>query len=63
MNLNCLATKQSVKEVLIGRAVKTTIQKLYDKDFFDNYDNADVVLKYYPLIIFLCKVMKNVDLT
>ena len=37
--------KQSVEEVLIQRAVKTTIQILYDKGFFDNYQNADKVLE------------------
>ena len=35
--------KQSVEEVLIQRAVKTTIQILYDKGLFDNYANADNV--------------------
>ena len=33
--------KQSVEEILIQRAVKTTIQILYDKGLFDNYANAD----------------------
>ena len=37
--------KQSVKEILIQRAVKTTIQILYDKGLFDNYANADKVLE------------------
>ena len=37
--------KQSVEEVLIQRAVKTTIQILYDKGLFDNYQNADKVLE------------------
>ena len=37
--------KQSVEEILIQRAVKTTIQILYDKGFFDNYANADKVLE------------------
>ena len=37
--------KQSVEEVLIQRAVKTTIQILYDKGLFDNYANADKVLE------------------
>ena len=36
--------KQSVEEILIQRAVKTTIQILYDKGLFDNYANADKVL-------------------
>ena len=37
--------KQSVEEVLIQRAVKTTIQILYDKGLFENYANADKVLE------------------
>ena len=37
--------KQSVEENLIQRAVKTTIQILYDKGLFDNYANADKILE------------------
>ena len=37
--------KQSVEEILIQRAVKTTIQTLNDKGLFDNYANADKVLE------------------
>ena len=37
--------KQSVEDILIQRAVKTTIQLLYDKGLFDNYQNADKVLE------------------
>ena len=37
--------KQSVEEILVQRAVKTTIQLLYDKGLFDNYANADKVLE------------------
>ena len=37
--------KQSVEEILIQRAVKITIQILYDKGQFDNYANADKVLE------------------
>ena len=37
--------KQSVEEILIQRAVKTTIQILYDKGLFDNYQNADKILE------------------
>ena len=33
--------KQSVEEILIQTAVKTTIQILYDRGLFDNYANAD----------------------
>ena len=36
--------KQSV-EILIQRAVKTTIQILYDKGLFDNFQNADKILE------------------
>ena len=37
--------KQSVEEILIQRAVKTTIQILYDKRLFDNFQNSDKVLE------------------
>ena len=37
--------KQSVEDVLIQRAVKTTIQILYDKGLFYNFQNAQEVLK------------------
>ena len=37
--------KQTVEEILIQRAVKTTIQILYDKGLFDNFQNADKVLE------------------
>ena len=37
--------KQNVEDILIQRAVKTTIQILYDRGLFDNYDNADKVLE------------------
>ena len=37
--------KQAVEEILIQRAVKTTIQILYDKGLFDNYANADKILE------------------
>ena len=36
--------KQSEEEVLSGRAVKTTIQILYDKGFFDLYEIPDKIL-------------------
>ena len=39
--------KQSVEEILIQRAVKTTIKILYDKRLFDNFQNADDVLEYF----------------
>ena len=37
--------KQTLEETLIQRAVKTTIQILYDKGIFDNFQNADNVLE------------------
>ena len=37
--------KQSVEQSLIRRAVKTTLQIFYDKGLFDNFNNADEVLK------------------
>ena len=44
-----LSNKQSVEEVLIEKAVKTTIQVLHNKGLFDNYKygNAHQVLKDY----------------
>ena len=41
--------KQFVEDILIQRAVKTTIQILYDKSLFDNYANADKVLEDFFL--------------
>ena len=37
--------KQNVEYILIQRAVKTTIQILYDKGLFDKFQNADKVLE------------------
>ena len=37
--------KQSVEDILIQRAVKTTIQVLYDRGSLANYANADKVLE------------------
>ena len=37
--------KQSVEEIFIQRAVKTTIQIHYDKGMFDKFQNADEVFK------------------
>ena len=39
--------KQSVEEILVQRAVKTTIQILYDRGLFDNFQNAEEVLKNF----------------
>ena len=41
--------KQS-EDVLIERAVETTIQILSDNGLFDNYENTDEVLKQNLLI-------------
>ena len=35
--------KQNVEDILFQRAVKTTIQILYDKGLFDKFQNADKV--------------------
>ena len=37
--------KQNVEDILIQRAVKTTIQILYDRGLIDNFQNAEEVLK------------------
>ena len=37
--------KQNVEDISIQRAVKTTIQILYDKGLFDFYANADKILE------------------
>ena len=42
--------KQSIEEILIQRAVKTTIQILYDKGLFDNFQNADKVLEDFLFV-------------
>ena len=41
--------KQNVEDVLIQRAVKTTIQIPYDKGLFDKFQNADKVLEDFLL--------------
>ena len=42
---NLQYNKQNVEDILIQRAVKTTIQTLYDKGLFDKFQNADKVLE------------------
>ena len=37
--------KQNVEDILIQRAVKTTIQILYDRGLFDHFQNAEELLK------------------
>ena len=39
--------EQNVGDFLFQRAVKTTIQILYDRGLFDNYANADKVLEVF----------------
>ena len=50
--------KQTLEDILIQRAVKTTIQILYDKGLFDSYANADRVLED-----FLFTTRRRVDLS
>ena len=42
-----LSNKQSIEKVLKRRAMKTTIEKLYDKGLFHNYNSAHEVLKHF----------------
>ena len=39
------SNKKNIDDILIQRAVKTTIQIVYDKGLFDNYANANKVLE------------------
>ena len=41
--------KQNVEDILFQRAVKTTIQILYDRGLFDNSQNAEEILKGFLL--------------
>ena len=50
--------KQIVEDNLLQKAVKTTIQILFDKGLFDNYANADKVLED-----FLFTTRRREDLT
>ena len=45
-----LTNKESVEEILIQRAVITTIQILYDKGLFDNFDKADEISKDFLFV-------------
>ena len=49
--------KQSLEEILIQTAVKTTVQIIFDRGLFDNYANADEVLED-----FLCTTRRRGDL-
>ena len=50
IDLRLQYNRQSVEEILIQRAVKTTIQILYEKRLFDSYPNADEVLKDFLFV-------------
>ena len=50
--------KQSVEEILPERAIKTTLQILYDEGLLENYANADKVLED-----FLFTTRRRVDLS
>ena len=38
-----------MEDVLVQRSVKTTIQKLYDKSLFNNFDTGDEILNNFLL--------------
>ena len=42
---NLQHNKQNVEDILIQRAVKSTIQVLYDRGLLDNFQNAEEILK------------------
>ena len=42
--------KQNIEDILIKRAVKATIQILYDKGLFDSFQNADKVLEDFLFV-------------
>ena len=42
--------KQNVEDISVQRAVKTTIQVLYDRGLFDNFQNAEEVLKDFLFV-------------
>ena len=48
--MQIFSNKQSIKEVLIQRAVKKTIEILHDKELFDSFPNADKVLKDFLFV-------------
>ena len=45
-----MRNNKKIEEILIEKALETTIQKHYDKGLFDNYENADEVLKDFILL-------------
>ena len=49
-DIQLLNDKQSNEVVLIQKTVKTTIQIVYDKGFFDSFPNADKVSKFFLFV-------------
>ena len=49
--------KQTVEDISVQKGVKLTIQTLYDKGIFDNFQNADMVLE-----VFLFSPRRRADL-
>ena len=48
--IKSLCNKESVEEILVRRVLKTTIQILFHKWLFDNYDNSDEVSKEFLFV-------------
>ena len=47
---NLQYNKKSVEKIFFQRALKTTIQLLYDRGLFDKFPNADSVLKHFLFV-------------
>ena len=50
MEIKLQNNKQSIGGILFERALKTNIKLLYDKEFIENYDDADELIKKYLVI-------------
>ena len=57
---NLQYNEQSVEEILIQRAVKTTNQIIYDKGLIDNFQNAEEVLKDFFCYTTRCIILTNI---
>ena len=53
--------KQNIEEILFQRAVKTTIQILYDEGLFDNFQNVDKVLEDFLFVTRRRSDLENVN--
>ena len=53
--------KQNVEEILVQRAVKSTIQILYDRGLFDIFQNAEEVLKDFLFVTRRRPDLENVN--